>query len=396
MTCFWEGCGRRALLLIVALLTPMATAQAGYEDLADEVQRRQESVDSLRQAVTEATAALATQRQQARVPVVDSSWQPDWAPSDAGWDDYNFNTTEQEPPVALYSALAFVATVSITLLVILGLEQIDNRIKGPIDVERFLGVRALAALPQLEEEAALEQMRPEEAEAERVRLAAFHESFRSIRGQILMAPGEQKLRAISVISARGDEGRTTVAMNLAESIAQAGEHVVVVDANLRAPTVHAMYGVDNELGLTSVLRGEATVEQVLRDTDVPGLRIMPAGPIAEDPAMLLSSPALETAMGELRDRYGWVIVDTAPGLAYVDALLAAGETDSALLVVAAGEIARGAHDRFLSDVEGLGVSVFGAVVNKVLPQHADALYAFQREVSGGGNGSGGNGQKPSE
>jgi capsular exopolysaccharide synthesis family protein len=178
------------------------------------------------------------------------------------------------------------------------------------------------------------------------------------------------------VSARSDEGRTTVAANLAEAMAQASDSVVLVDANLRQPAIHAMYGLDNAVGLASVLAGSATIDSALQSAGIARLSVLAAGPAPEDPSVLLGQGRLSGLVGELRSRFSWVIMDMAPGLAFIDALLASVAVDAVLFVVAAGEVVRGAEQRLLDDLEASGVRILGAVVNKVLPQHADALYHF--------------------
>lgn len=285
--------------------------------------------------------------------------------------------------IALKSGLALVATLFLSVVFIMLLEQADNRIKGPADVERLISVRPLVAVPLLSAEEFKDHMLPEEAELEHVKVRAFNETFRSLRSQLFMLPSDPPRRVIGVVSARSGEGRTTVAANLAESIAQAGEAVVLVDANMRQPAAHAMYGLDNERGLCGVLAGTTTLESALRPTEVAGMSLLPAGPAPEDPSVLLRQDALKRLAASLRERFAWVIVDTAPGLAYVDAILTACALDGVVLVVAAGEVVRGAEQRLMTDLESAGARVIGAVTNKVLPQHADALYHFQRASTAG-------------
>lgn len=320
----------------------------------------------LAQARDEARVSEETAKQKIRIRLVEGATMP---------------LQPAPKQTVLKSLLALVATLFLSTVFILLLEQTDNRIKGPDDVERLVGIRTLVSVPLLSAEEYTAHMLPEELEQERAKVHAFNEAFRALRSQLFVLPGEPQARVYGVLSARGGEGRTTVAVNLAEAIAQAGERVVLVDANLRQPSVHAMYGLGNMVGLASVLAGSVGLEAALQATDVPSLSVLPAGPAPADPTMLLSHDAFAHLLGELRSRFSWVIVDTPAGLAYVDALLVAAPMDSVLMVVAAGEIVRGAEQRLLSELEGAGASVLGAVVNKVLPQHADTLYHYQRALA---------------
>lgn len=325
-----------------------------------------EAYQRMSQALEEAKVNEEAARQKGRIRVIEQAEGP---------------LVRQSKQLTLKAVLGLVAALFLSVVFILLLEQLDNRIKGPADVERLIDLRTIGAVPLLMPEHNGDQpLPPEEAEAERIRVEGFHEAFRALRSQVFLLGGDPPPRAIGVVSARNAEGRTTVALNLAESIAQAGESVVLVDANLRVPAVHAMYGLPTEPGLANVLRGELPVESALRDADVPGLKVLPAGSPPEDPAMLLGSAALRGLVGSLRQSYGWVIVDTPPGLAFVDAVLTAAELDGVLMVVAAGEIARGAQTRIMGDFEAVGTPILGAVVNKVLPQYSDALYFYQQSA----------------
>ncbi len=324
---------------------------ARKKDLAEATYQR------LAQACEEARISEESAKQKVRMRVVEPASLPLEAKS------------RRTVPKAI---LAFIATIFVTTVAFMLLEQTDNRVKGPSDVQRLVGVRPLVSIPLLSQAGG-----HADAAAESLEVRAFHEAFRSLRSQLFSVPGDPPPRVVGLMSARSGDGRTTVAVNLAETIAHAGETVLLVDANLRAPEIHGLYGLDNGLGLASVLAGTASLETALQPTGVSGLSLLPAGPVPEDPSLLLRESTLFEVMARLRERFGWVIVDTPPGLAYVDAILMASALDEALLVVASGAIVRGAEARLLDDLEAAGVSTLGAVVNRVLPQYADALHFFR-------------------
>jgi polysaccharide biosynthesis transport protein len=351
----------------VAELSTHIAALPGQNFELSELTRKKQIAEAtyqrLAQARDEARVSEETAKQKVRMRIVERAAMP----------------LEPQPrQVLLKSLLALVATLFLSTVLILLLEQTDNRIKGPADVERLVSIRTLVSVPLLSAEDYKAHMLPEELELERVKVRAFNEAFRSLRSQLFVLPGEPPARAIAIASARSGEGRTTVAVNLAEAIAQAGESVVVVDANLRQPIVHTMYGLENSIGLASVLAGGASLDKALHVTDVANLTLLCAGPAPGDPSVLLSHEALKRLVGELRSRFAWVIVDTPPGLAFVDSVLTSVAVDAVLMVIAAGEVARGAEQRLLNDLESAGAGVLGAVVNKVQPQHADALYHYQK------------------
>jgi Mrp family chromosome partitioning ATPase len=119
------------------------------------------------------------------------------------------------------------------------------------------------------------------------------------------------------------------------------------------------------------------MEEAIQTVDVPGLYVLPSGPLLEDPSLILGNKLLRPVMESLRDRYSWIIVDTASGLAYTDAIITSTVLDGVVMVTAAGVISRGSEDRLLGDFDTVGTVILGAVVNKVLPQNADTLYHYE-------------------
>jgi capsular exopolysaccharide synthesis family protein len=348
------------------------------EKLLQAQQVAEESHRRITQSLDEARATEESAKQKVRIRVIDRASSSPENP---------LEPTDKR--LRLKVAMAFLLSIFLGVLFIMLLEQADNRIKGPTDLERLVDIRVLSSVPVLPAEEPDARAPAEVQQEYRFRLEAFHESFRALRSQIALTAGADPSRAIGVASARTGEGRTTVAVNLAESIAHGGESVVLVDANLRQPAIHLMYDVPNETGLSSVMRGETMLEAVLRETDIPGLRVLTAGPPTDDPAMLLGSPALHGAIESLRRSFSRVVVDLPPGLAFVDSIITAKELDGVVLVVSAGQVVRGAEDRLLGDLESSGVRIFGAVVNKVLPQHSDALFHYQKAAAAADHASGG-------
>jgi len=343
---------------------------AGLPSLSLELERlvdaKQAADAAYQQIVVEAETARIdeeNQRQSSYIRVVDSPSLP---------------LTPMPRKLVLKAALGFVAIFGLCIIFALVFDQIDNRIKGPADVERLVKLRSLGAIPLLDTEDEGEGRLQEERRLGQAQVSGFHEVFRTIRGQLFLAGGDPPPRVLSIVSATASAGKTTVSVNLAESIAHTGATVLLVDADLRKPSIHSMYDVPNKAGLSSVLLGEVTLDEVVKETDVPGLYIVPGGPPPEDPPMLLGSPAFPAMVSAARETYNWIIVDTPPGITFVDAMITSVEVDAALLVIAAGNIARGAEDQLLSDLATVDVPVLGAVVNKVMPEYSDTLYHYQR------------------
>ncbi len=315
------------------------------------------------EAYNEAAVSEQSAKQKARIRVIDYATLP----------------LEPQPRLVVKKAImGFVASVFLSLTLILFLEQLDNRIKGPDDVERVMKIHTLGAVPLLDAADLAGQTSSEEPLEDQFGPATFREAIRRIRSQLFLLGGDPPPRVLGIVSTRGSVGKTTLAANLAESIAQAGHSVLLVDGDLRRPTVHTMYDLPNRRGLANVLLGEIAAEGAIVDTDVPGLSVLTAGPTPEDAPVLLGSQAMRDLIAALRKTYTWIIVDTPAGLAHGDAVVTSVALDAVLMVTAAGEIARGAENRLLTEFAAVGTQVLGAVVNKVLPKHADTLYHYQQ------------------
>ena len=191
------------------------------------------------------------------------------------------------------------------------------------------------------------------------------ETFRMIRTNLAFMSQDAPLRSLVVTSALPLEGKTTVATNLATSLAQFGRSTLLVDADLRRPRVHRVFKVDKDVGLTSLVVGEATLREAIRPTQVDGLSVLPAGPIPPNPSELLHSSAFGRLKEDLLLHYDWVIFDSPPMGAVTDAAVLAPQVDGVLLVVRAG---RTTGDSILSakkQLTSVSARLVGSVLNDI-------------------------------
>ncbi len=148
----------------------------------------------------------------------------------------------------------------------------------------------------------------------------------------------------TVLSAGGGCGATTVAVNLAIVLTQLGRRVLLVDADLRRPRLHHTLGLDQNEGLSSYLSGNADLNDIVHDTDIPNLRVIPGGPIPPNPSELLGSPRLDRLLGRFLDenRFDHLILDSPPLLSVADSIVLSSIVESTILVVRSGSTRRGA------------------------------------------------------
>jgi capsular exopolysaccharide synthesis family protein len=207
-------------------------------------------------------------------------------------------------------------------------DRTSDRLRGREDFEQITGLSVLASVPR---------MRPARPDEPPIILRApdspAAESFRYLRSKVQTLAGRRgDGTAVLVTSAGEQEGRTTTAANVAAALALAGLDVILVDTDLRRPRLHTMFGVENNIGLASVLSRQSLVLETLRATTVPGLLLLPAGPPAGNAAELLSEQRLESAVSVLRSACDFVILDSAPVLAVADPVALAAVSDLVLLV----------------------------------------------------------------
>ncbi len=192
----------------------------------------------------------------------------------------------------------------------------------------------------------------------------FQEAFRALNVNLQLLNTDGSIRACVITSATPADGKSTVAMNLAQGAAAMGQRVLLVDADLRCPRIHTLLGLQNQQGLTNVLTQKLEVKSVIQS--VPGeenLSILTAGEFYPDPTRLLSSPRMKNIMQQLRDSFDLVIYDTAPILGLADANLLATSTDGLMMVVGLGKTDREAFSLALREVHTAGVPVLGMVAN---------------------------------
>lgn len=261
-----------------------------------------------------------------------------------------------------------VAGLVLGIVVALMLEYLDDTMKGPLDVEKHLGLPVLGVIPKTS---------PEEFERQRTDpRSAFAEAYRSVRTALQFSTDRGVPRTLLVTSPSPAEGKSTTAFTLAENFAQLGKRVLLIDADLRNPSVHKIAGVDNTQGLSSLLSGAAKHSEVLRQTAIPNLTIMPAGPLPPNPPELLAGPKMLSLLTVAAAKFDQVIIDSAPIMGLADAPILSTLAQGTLLVVEAGSsrinLCKGAVKRVLA-VRG---HIVGVILTKHDARHSGYGYGY--------------------
>ncbi|MEW6541829.1 MAG: CpsD/CapB family tyrosine-protein kinase [Bacillota bacterium] len=206
--------------------------------------------------------------------------------------------------------------------------------------------------------------------------AAAAEAYRTLRTNLGFAAPDRAAKVILITSAGPEEGKTTTAGNLAVVLAQAGHGVCLLDADLRKPRLHKVFGVENEVGLTNVLSQNLALEKAVVQSAAGGVALLPSGPIPPNPAELLGSGRMKEVLGRLAERYDFVLVDSPPVLAVTDASLLAARVDGVLLVIRAADTRVEPAQEAKARLEKTGGRILGVTLNKVRLSAKDYSYYY--------------------
>jgi len=195
--------------------------------------------------------------------------------------------------------------------------------------------------------------------------SAAAEAYRTLRTSLEFSSLDRPLRTLVVTSSSPDEGKSTTVANLALALAQAGRRTVVVDADLRRPSLHSLFGLPNVAGLTSMMLDEAAAQPPYQAGPVAGLRVLTSGPLPPNPAELLASRRLDDVLARLTQDADIVLFDAPPLTAVSDAAVLAARVDGVILVVQAEKTRREAVQRAKKTLERVNAHLVGAVLTEV-------------------------------
>ena len=262
------------------------------------------------------------------------------------------------------------------------LEYLDRTVRTSSDIETLLGIPVLGIIPRLRRLGAEEEA-PNAPQGIPLLVALdpldpAAEAYRNLRMNLMfMSTEDEPIRSILFTSPGPGEGKSTSTVNFAVMLAQQGQRVLLIDADLRRPSIHRALDLLREPGLTNLLVGDASVREAVRPSVLPNLDVLPSGPFPPNPSELLNSKAMKRLLEEFEGRYGQVIVDSPPMLAVTDSAVLAQHTDGVVLVLRSGETEQRAAERSVEQLRRLNVRVFGAVLNEVATTTTEESYYLQ-------------------
>jgi len=242
-------------------------------------------------------------------------------------------------------------------------EFTDKAIRTPLDVARHGRVAVLGSVPLLDDEEA------DVEDIERAVRVAPHslvaEAFRKVRTNLQFSGPEESHRVLLITSPSPGDGKTAVAINLAQTLANSGKRVLLIDCNFRRPAVRREFKTSRPSGLSNILIGEGKLAELVTRTEVPNLDVLSSGPLPPTPAELLGSVQMSQLLADAAKAYDQVILDGPPVLLISDSIVLATQVDGVVIVARAEDNTKGTLKRTREQLESIGARIVGAVLNGV-------------------------------
>jgi capsular exopolysaccharide synthesis family protein len=262
----------------------------------------------------------------------------------------------------LLSGVAAMLGLGLVGFAVAGWDLRARKLNGPQQVDEGLGLQVMGELPPLANQKRLDASNPA--------VAMLSEGIDGVRTRLIYMNSSQDTRVVLVTSAAGGEGRTTVASQLAASLARAGRKTLLVDADLRRPSLHHLFELPLSDGLSEVLRSEAALESVVRKTHAEDLWLLTAGQCNAKTIQALAQDRIHGVLGELREQFEFIILDSAPALDLADSLIMGRHTDGAILAVRRDVSRVPQIHETRERLKNVGIRILGSVVNGVRrPMH---------------------------
>jgi polysaccharide biosynthesis transport protein len=259
-------------------------------------------------------------------------------------------------------------------------ETLDTRVRSEADVERVTDVSVIARIGYDDDaprHPLIVQSNPHSHRSE---------AFRSLRTNLQFLDIADRPKTIVVTSSLPGEGKTTTAINLAITLADAGTRVALVDADLRRPSIAEYMGLEGEVGLTTVLIGKADIQDAIQPWGKSNLHVLPSGQVPPNPSELLGSQSMTNLLETLASQYDMVLIDTPPLLPVTDAVILAKITGGALVIAGTDTLHRQQLADGLGSLEAVGARVLGVVLNRLKDKQGDA-YSYYDYTSAPANGT---------
>lgn len=248
--------------------------------------------------------------------------------------------------------------------------MVDNRIRSSKDVETSFNRPVIASIPVAKNTNHLPLIATRDPHSRQA------EAYRELRTNLQFTGLKSDSRSVLVTSSLPGEGKSTSAINLAHSLAQAGMRVLLIDADLRRPSIAKYLGLEGNAGLTTVLIGEAEISELVQPLEVRGLEVLASGPVPPNPSELLGTPEMEQALREAVAKYDYVVIDTAPLLAVTDAAVLSQMAGGTLVVAQSEQVRKPQLSAAIEKLDAVEARILGVLLNRV-PHRVGDTYSYK-------------------
>lgn len=289
--------------------------------------------------------------------------------------------TVPNKPVASHTLLLIMVAALLGACMAIGaaylLEMLDDRLHGVAEIEEEFGLHTLGVLT----ESTAEQIRgPLVMQIEPHSMAA--ESFRVLRTNLLYASIDNDLKILHVTSPGPGDGKSYISSNLAIAAANAGKRVILVDADMRKPTIHRVFGILNNIGLsTALVSGNEGIQDAVQPTTIANLWIMTSGPLPPNPSELLTSNRMHDTLRQLSLAYDLVLVDSPPVTVVSDSAMLASRADGVLLVLSADRLGRERVRSAVNALSAVHANILGVALNRSSSNSFGFAYTYRTDYS---------------
>lgn len=279
------------------------------------------------------------------------------------------------PQIFLNIALAILAGLGLAAAYVFVMEQIDQTVKNPSDLKSKLGIASLGSIPEMEKDNILLSLKDKKSVA--------WEAYLSIRTSLAFLTDHGVPRSFLLTSTRPNEGKSTSAFALAAVLASTKKHILLIDGDMRNPSLHQMLGTKNINGLSNYLAGDDDLTQLIHKDSDYGFDAISAGPIPPNAAELLSSSRMQELVAKLVNTYDTVIIDAPPVLGLADIPLLADSVEGVIYTIEAGGVKLRGIQSAIQRVRSSHAHIFGGIVTKVQAQQSGYGYGYDYQYSYG-------------
>jgi succinoglycan biosynthesis transport protein ExoP len=285
-------------------------------------------------------------------------------------------TVPSSPNVKLNLALGLLMGLALGVLLAVLREVLDTQVRSEADVQKVTSASVIARIG-FDNEAHTHPLMMQSSPQ-----SHHSEAFRRLRTNLQFLDIADRPKAIVVTSSLPGEGKSTTAINLAITLADAGSRVALIDADLRRPSIAEYMGLEGEVGLTTVLIGQADIQDAVQPWGNGSLHVLPSGQVPPNPSELLGSRSMANLLEQLAGQYDMVLIDTPPLLPVTDAAILAKISGGALVVAGADTLHRQQLADGLSSLEDVGARVLGVVLNRLRDKPGDAYLYYDYPSAG--------------